>query len=162
MKCYYHPEMDAVGTCVVCHKAVCSGCGIEVQGKLVCRECLKAEKTDGLALEITDNDKMMALLSYVISIIVPLIILLSESSKQRKFQRYHAVHALATASVLWVVITLASCFVTIITLGYGSCLALPLMLLPYIPMIYYGVQAYQGRYVDIPLVTDFVKNQGWV
>jgi TM2 domain-containing membrane protein YozV len=44
MKCYVHPEVDAVGTCVSCHKAICSDCVVEVSGKLFCRECLASGK----------------------------------------------------------------------------------------------------------------------
>ncbi len=29
-------------------------------------------------------------------------------------------------------------------------------------MVYWGYKAYQGEYVVIPVVTNFVKNQGWV
>jgi uncharacterized membrane protein len=28
-------------------------------------------------------------------------------------------------------------------------------------MVYWGYKAYQGEYVVIPVVTNFVKNQGW-
>jgi TM2 domain-containing membrane protein YozV len=44
MKCYIHPEVDAVGTCVSCHKAICNECVVEVAGKLICRECLASGK----------------------------------------------------------------------------------------------------------------------
>jgi uncharacterized membrane protein len=30
-----------------------------------------------------------------------------------------------------------------------------------VAQIYWGYKAYQGEYVTIPVVTDFVKNQGW-
>jgi hypothetical protein len=43
----------------------------------MCRECLAVEKGVPASSEITDNDKMMALLAYIITFIVPLIILLS-------------------------------------------------------------------------------------
>jgi hypothetical protein len=39
----------------------------------------------------------------------------------------------------------------------GCCTGLVLS----IAQIYYGIQAYQGKPVNIPLLTDFVKNQGW-
>ena len=39
MKCYVHPEVDAVGTCTSCGKSVCSNCAVEKNGKLVCRTC---------------------------------------------------------------------------------------------------------------------------
>ena len=45
------------------------------------------------------DDRLIALLSYMTQIIIPLImpviVLMSESSKQRPFQRYHAVQTLA-------------------------------------------------------------------
>jgi uncharacterized membrane protein len=27
--------------------------------------------------------------------------------------------------------------------------------------VYWGYQGYQGQTVEIPVITDFVKNQGW-
>jgi len=34
-------------------------------------------------------------------------------------------------------------------------------LLLWFAMIYWGIQAYQGKYVTIRWLRDFVKNQGW-
>jgi uncharacterized membrane protein len=28
-------------------------------------------------------------------------------------------------------------------------------------LVYYGIKAYQGEAIQIPLITDWVKNQGW-
>jgi uncharacterized membrane protein len=115
---------------------------------------------------VSDNDKMMALLSYVITIIVPLVILLSESGKHRPFQKYHAIHSLALSGILFVVTLVLACTVGLVlellTAGLGTCCLIPVTLLPYALSIYFGVQAYQGQYVIIPVVTDFVKKQGWV
>jgi hypothetical protein len=36
-----------------------------------------------------------------------------------------------------------------------------LPLLWWVYLIYLGILAYQGKDVNVPLVTDFVKNQGW-
>jgi len=44
MKCYVHPEVDPVGTCTSCGRGICGECAVEVQGKLVCRDCLAAGK----------------------------------------------------------------------------------------------------------------------
>jgi len=40
MKCYYHPDIDAVATCVGCGKAVCQNCAVDVAGKFYCQQCL--------------------------------------------------------------------------------------------------------------------------
>lgn len=44
MKCYVHPDVDPVGTCTSCGRGICGECAVEVQGKLVCRDCLAAGK----------------------------------------------------------------------------------------------------------------------
>jgi hypothetical protein len=38
----------------------------------------------------------------------------------------------------------------------------PLYFLPYIAAIYYGILAYQGQYCEIPILTDFMVDQGWL
>ena len=40
MKCYVHPDVDAVGTCTNCGKSVCSNCIVEMNGKVVCKACV--------------------------------------------------------------------------------------------------------------------------
>lgn len=44
MKCYVHTDVDPVGTCTSCGRAICSQCAVEMQDKLVCRECLAGGK----------------------------------------------------------------------------------------------------------------------
>lgn len=44
MKCYLHPDRDAVGTCTSCGRPICSECAIDLQNRLVCRECLSKGK----------------------------------------------------------------------------------------------------------------------
>ncbi len=45
MKCYVHPDIDAVGTCTNCGKTVCSGCALEMNGKLICKSCIERMAT---------------------------------------------------------------------------------------------------------------------
>jgi hypothetical protein len=44
MNCYIHNDRPAVGTCTSCGRPICSECAIEMNGKLVCRECLSSGK----------------------------------------------------------------------------------------------------------------------
>jgi len=99
--------------------------------------------------ELTDQDKLMAALSYPIPI-VAIIILLVEDMKKRAFQKYHAVQALAINIVLWVVIMITSVFTCGITL------------LLWFITLYWAYLAYQGQYFNIPVITDFIKGQNWV
>lgn len=97
------------------------------------------------APEITQDDKLWALLSYLFPIIA-IIVLLMEDKKNRPFIKFHAVQAIAVAVVLTILAT--------ITFGCGGIL--------FFALIYWGIKAYQGEYVTIPLITDFIKKQGWV
>lgn len=42
MKCFYHPETDAVGTCKNCHRGICRGCAAERSEGIACRERCEA------------------------------------------------------------------------------------------------------------------------
>jgi hypothetical protein len=42
LKCYYHAERDAVGTCANCGKAVCPECKVMLSQKCYCNPCADA------------------------------------------------------------------------------------------------------------------------
>ena len=103
--------------------------------------------------DITDNDKMMAAISYPIPI-VGIVILLSESMKTRPFQKFHAVQCLA----FWVVVSVIGIVLSIITCGIGS-LFFPIL---WLVSLWPAYKAYQGEYMEMPVITDFIRKQGWV
>ncbi|MEW5827542.1 MAG: hypothetical protein AB1846_01530 [Chloroflexota bacterium] len=101
--------------------------------------------------EITSDDKLWALLAYILTPLVPIIIFLMEDKKNRPFIRAHNAQALVVG-VINVILG--------IVLGWTLVLScVPLIL--WFVFIYWGVKAYQGEYVTIPVVSDWVKNQGW-
>jgi uncharacterized membrane protein len=101
--------------------------------------------------EITDDDKLWALLSWLFWPIA-IIVLLLEDKKQRPFIKYHAVQSL----VLGVIATIISVVLSFIIIGCVVAVAWGIY------VIYLAIKAYQGEWVTIPLITDFCKNQGWV
>jgi uncharacterized membrane protein len=102
-------------------------------------------------MEITSDDKLWAALAYVFTPLVPIIILLMEDKKNRPFIKAHNAQALAWGVVFYIVVAVTSPFVL------GFCLW-PLGLLL---ELYWAYKAYQGEFINIPVVTDFVKGQGW-
>ena len=100
-------------------------------------------------MDVSDDDRLWALVAYVLSPLIPILILLLEEKKNRPFLRAHNVQALIWGVLTWVV--------------WGA--SSPLLCIPGILMflvsIYWGWQAYQGKMVEIPVVSDFVRNQGW-
>ena len=103
--------------------------------------------------DATSDDKLWALLAYALTPLVPVIILLMEDKKNRPFLRAHNAQALA-----WGLLNLVGG--TILSSVLFFCVGLPSLILWGIG-VYWGIQAYNGKYVTIPFITDFVKNQGW-
>ena len=101
-------------------------------------------------LEITSDDRLWAALSWIpitpLWPIFSIIALLLDDKKDRAFIRYHAVVSLITGLIL---IPLS-----IITCGCAA--------LIYLVFFYWAYVAYDGRIVEIPFVSDFARNQGWV
>ena len=110
--------------------------------------------------DITDNDKLMAALSYPIPF-VAIIILLVEDMKSRPFQKFHAVQALAANAALWVVIVVLGCILGAVTFFIGGLCGIAPVLL-WLVTLYWAYQAYQGEYLEIPWLTEFLKGQGWL
>ena len=101
---------------------------------------------------LTDDDKLWALLSWIFAPIVPIIVLLLEDKKARPFIKYNAVQALVLSVVGYVISSILSfvvigCFIGLAVLIY---------------IIYLAIQAYQGKWVTVPVITDFCKSQGWI
>jgi len=101
--------------------------------------------------EVTDDDKLWALLSWLFWPIA-IIVLLLEDKKQRPFIKYHAIQALAVGVIGYVISGVLS------VIGVGCVLWLAVL----IYQIYVAIKAYKGEWVTIPVITDFCKNQGWV
>jgi uncharacterized membrane protein len=110
--------------------------------------------------DISDNDKLMAAISYPIPL-VAIVILLAEELKDRPFQKYHAVQALAANAVLWVVIVLVGCILGALSAILGGVCGTAVLLLWFITL-YWAYEAYQGKYSEIPALTQFLKGQNWV
>ena len=49
MECHYHPEREGTDICAICGKSICKECGLEIAGKIYCKDCL--EKIVGLGLD---------------------------------------------------------------------------------------------------------------
>lgn len=104
-----------------------------------------------VAENITSDDKLWAALAYVFTPLIPIIILLLEEKKDRPFIRAHNMQALVWGVVFYIIVTVTS-FALI-----GLCLW-PLGVLL---SLYWAYKAYQGEILEIPVLTNFVKNQGW-
>ena len=93
--------------------------------------------------EVTSDDKLWALLAYIFSPLVPIIIMVMEDKKNRPFLKAHNAQAL----ILGIIAVITSSF----------CVGI----LVWFYMIYLGIQAYNGKIVEVPVITNLCKGQGW-
>jgi uncharacterized membrane protein len=106
-----------------------------------------------MSTDATSDDKLWAALGYPI-VLIAIIMLLMEEKKSRPFIKYHAVQSIAANVVFFIVATILG----VVTLGFGA-ICVPLLWLVF---FYWGYLAYTGQMFQIPVVTNFIKNQGWV
>jgi uncharacterized protein len=97
---------------------------------------------------ITSDDKTWALLSYIFTPLIPIILMLIQDKKDRPFLKAHYPQALAFGIVLIVV-------------GWIPIIGWLVAFAGFIMDIIWGIKAFNGEYVTIPVITDFVKKQGW-
>ena len=94
--------------------------------------------------EISSDDKLWAMLGYLIPLIA-LVVLIMEDKKNRPYVKFNAVQSLVATVVLSILST--------VTCGFGAVL--------FLVMLWWAYQAYQGQDVRIPMISDFIRNQGW-
>lgn len=94
--------------------------------------------------DITQDDKLWAALGYVIPIIA-IVVLFMEDKKNRPYIKFNAVQSIVVTVVLSILAT--------VTFGCGSIL--------FLVLFWWAYQAYQGQDVRIPMISDFIRNQGW-
>jgi uncharacterized membrane protein len=94
--------------------------------------------------DLTSDDKLWAALSYAIPV-VAIVVLFMEDKKARPYIRFNAVQSLVATVVLSIIAT--------VTFGCGSIL--------FLVLFWWAYQAYQGQDVRIPMISDFIRNQGW-
>ena len=98
----------------------------------------------------TSNERLWAALSWVpVSPVYPLLAILAllmQDTKTSPFVRHHAVQSLVTGLALMIL--------SFLTLGLAA--------LVYLVFFYWAYQAYQGQTVEVPVVTKWVRQQGWI
>jgi uncharacterized membrane protein len=104
--------------------------------------------------EVSNDDKLWAMLSWIpyVGWILAIIALVTEPQKDRPFVRFHAVQAIA-----------ASIIIGVLSMVLGVTVVLACVT-PFLPLVtlYPAIKAYQGDWLELPWLTEFCKNQGWI
>jgi uncharacterized membrane protein len=101
--------------------------------------------------EASSSDKTWALCAYLFTPLLPAVMLLMEDVKKRPYIRAH----LAQSLVLGIIGFVVNSLLMAVLIG---CITWPLYL---VLLTYYGVKAYQGEKIQIPVISDWVASRGW-
>jgi len=103
--------------------------------------------------EVSSDDRLWVLLCFILTPIFPIITLLMADKKDRPFVKAHTIPTLilglvevVIASVISAILPLIGCFTPLIV----------------VLNIVWALKAYKGEYVEIPFITNFAKQQGWM
>ena len=120
--------------------------------------------------ESSSDDRLMSALAWLTLVllqlpIVSVIQLLSPTTKDRPFQRHHAITSLlffAAAIVYEVVAGIVYTILGALTLGCGYACLWVIFFLPHALGLYYALQAYNGKTIELPALSNFGRQQGWL
>ena len=124
----------------------------------------------GTSVESSSDDRLMSALAWLTLVllqlpIVSVIQLLSPTTKDRPFQRNHAITSLlffAAAMVYEVVAVIVYTILGALTLGCGYACLWVIFFLPHALGLYYALQAYNGKTIELPVLSNFGRQQGWM
>jgi hypothetical protein len=124
----------------------------------------------GVVAEPDGDDRLMSALAWLTMVILQLPIvsviqLLSPTTKDRPFQRNHAITSLlfyVAAFVYEFVAVIVYAILGALTLGCGYACLWVIFFLPHALGLYYALQAYNGKTIELPVLSNFGRQQGWL
>lgn len=141
MKCFYHPDVEAIGTCTNCGKAICADCSMEVGGKLVCKPCTEkmAAQCAAPPAPCRKEPALALLLSLIGGLVSGLLIGLGQvyNGQVKKGIILSVAHASLCGAIVF-----AYVLVGILTLGFGAIVCCPILIVPFMLWLYAMYDAY--------------------
>ncbi len=114
----------------------------------------------------TENERLLAALGYLsqllLPLLMPILLLTSKATRQSGFVRHHAVQAIALVGV-GVLYDLVIVLLLLLLRSRAQLVIFGLALLLMVPMavtLWYATQALRGRWLEIPLITNLLKDTG--
>ena len=122
------------------------------------------------AVESTSDDRLMSMLAWLTMAIlqlpiVSIIQLVSTGAKDRPLQRHHAIMSLmfyVVGIAYEIVAAIVFTIISAVTLGCGAACLWIIFFVPQAFALYFALQAYNGKLIELPLLSNFARQQGWL
>lgn len=183
MPCVNHADRESTARCVTCGAELCDECRVEVESRNYCAKDAPSPTVPpspppwppagtpaapppsvstapgAVADDTTQEQPVIAALAYIIGIIIPVVILVTDMKRSR-YMRFHALHSLFL-SVAWVIVYVALTIVSIIpVIGIVPTIILPFAgLAMLILAIILAVKAYNKQELTLPVITQMAWDQ---
>jgi uncharacterized membrane protein len=175
--CFFHSNVPAVALCTGCRKPICATCRDE-RGE--CPSCRLAERVDAVggrltggvgrraqgpaepvrpapAASVPSETRALAALGYPFW---PLAILALFDPKRDRYVKRQAWQALGFNFGMYAIWFLLHAIAAIPVLGISAWPLLPLIIpVAFVASVVYGIKAWHGEDVRIPLVSDWVDSR---
>jgi uncharacterized membrane protein len=115
---------------------------------------------------LESSDRILAALSYIFWVVALIVLLLNET-KSKPLLRAHAVQSLGVAVCAYLYGALAAVVfvcIALVTFGIGALFLWVIFFVPFALQLYWAYLAYDrpSALVEIPWLTDFMTQQGWL
>ena len=142
MKCYVHPDVDAVGTCSNCGKFVCSSCAVDYKGKVTCKSCVEKMTSAPVAATASAGTAPVAgkkepILSAILSFFIPGL------GQIYNGQMKKGIVLIVGYIVLWIAMFVVYFVGALVTMGVGAFCCMPIFIVPLILWVYGMYDAYK-------------------
>jgi uncharacterized membrane protein len=130
----------------------------------------RAVEAPAAAIESSSDDRLMSTLAWLTMVllqlpIVSVIQLFATTTRDRPFQRHHAITSLlfyVAAIVYEVAAGIIYAILGALTLGCGYACLWVIFFLPHALGLYYALQAYNGKTIELPVLSKLGRDQGWL
>ena len=182
MACVNHSDRESAARCVTCGAELCDECRTEVDGKNYCAKHVPAAAATtppagpipvtpapqpaapgAGADDPSQEQPVLAALSYIIGIIISIVILVTDMKKSR-YMRFHAWHSLFWAvacMAIWIAVSILGTVLAMIPFVgiLAPILFMVVGLGELILAIVLAVKAYNKDELVLPLITQWARDQ---
>jgi fatty acid desaturase len=146
MKCYIHPDVDAVGTCAICGKSVCSSCAVDFNGKVTCKSCVEKMTSSPAApyggTASAPAGRKEPILSLGLSFLGFFFFGVIGAGQIYNGEVKKGIILTVANWALWIVMATIYIVGAFVTLGFGGLCCLPVFLIPLVLWFYAMYDAY--------------------
>ncbi len=102
--------------------------------------------------DVTSDDRLWAMLTYILTPLIPIVIMLMPDKKDRPFLKAHNMQALILGIIEWLINVVLTP-----VLGIGCITAVVTLVVN----VWLGIRANRGEVFELPVITNFIRQQGW-